>query len=116
MKLAVLSYSHHGRSIGRTARDLGHEIVGVMNGEEDPRTQLENEFGRPGFDTAGTCLDAVEAEAALISGKHIEILSHIQACMDRCILYLVDNFPKFVGLEPITMVGAECPTPCMVVR
>ena len=40
MKLAVLSYSHHGRSIGRTARDLGHEVVGVMDGEENPRTQL----------------------------------------------------------------------------
>ena len=34
MKLAVFSYSHHGRSIGRTAQDLGHEIVGVMDGEE----------------------------------------------------------------------------------
>ena len=34
MKLAVLSYSHHRRRIGRTARDLGHEIVGVMDGEE----------------------------------------------------------------------------------
>jgi len=91
MQLAVLSYSHHGRSIGRTARDLGHEIVGVMDGEENPRTQLENEFGCPGFDTAGACLDAVQPEAALISGKHIEIPSHIQACVDRRIPYLVDK-------------------------
>ena len=91
MKLAVLSYSHHGRSIGRTAQDLGHEIVGVMDGEENPRTQLKNEFGRPGFDTAGACLDAVQPEAALISGKHIEIPSHIQACVDRRIPYLVDK-------------------------
>ena len=91
MKLAVLSYSHHGRSIGRTTQDLGHEIVGVMDGEENPRTQLENEFGCPGFDTAGACLDAVQPEAALISGKHIEIPSHIQACVGRRIPYLVDK-------------------------
>ena len=44
MKLVVLSYSHHGRSIGRTGRDLGHEIVGVMDGEEGVRTQLESEI------------------------------------------------------------------------
>ena len=30
MKLVVLSYSHHGRSMGRTALGLGNEIVGVM--------------------------------------------------------------------------------------
>ena len=60
MKLAVLSYSHHGRSIGRTAQDLGHEIVGVMDGEEGPRTQLESVFGCSGFDTVGVCLDEVE--------------------------------------------------------
>ena len=96
--------------------DLGQEIAGVMDGEEGPRTHLESVFGCSGFDTVGVCLDEVEPEATLISRKHIEIPPHIQACMDRCILYLVDNFPKFVGLEPITMVGAECPTPCMVVR
>ena len=71
--------------------DLGHEIAGVMDGEEGLRTQLENEFGRPGFDTAGTCLGAVQPEAALINGKHIEIPSHIQACVDRRIPYLVDK-------------------------
>ena len=91
MKLVVLSYSHHGRGIGQTARDLGHEIVGVMDGEEDPRAELENEFGCPGFDAAGVCLDTVKPEAALISGKHIEMPSHIGACVDRRIPYLVDK-------------------------
>ena len=91
MKLVVLSYSHHGRSIGQTGRNLGHEIVGVMDREEGPRTQLEKEFGCPGFDTAGVCLDAVKPDAALVTGKHIEIPSHIQACVDRRIPYLVDK-------------------------
>ena len=98
MKLAVLSYSHHRRRIGRTARDLGHEIVGVMDGEENPRTQLENEFGCPGFDTAGACLDAVQPEAALISGKHIEIPSHIQ-------LVWIGVFPIWwINRSPIVLV------------
>ena len=91
MKLVVLSYSHHGRSIGRTGRDLGHEIVGVMDGEEGVRTQLESEFGCPGFDTASACLDTVKPDVALVTGKHIEIPSHIQACVDRRIPYLVDK-------------------------
>ena len=91
MKLVVLSYSHHGRSMGRTALGLGNEIVGVMDGEEGPREQLKSEFGCLGFDTAGACLDAVKPDAALVSGKHIEIPSHIQACVDRRIPYLVDK-------------------------
>lgn len=91
MKLAVLSYSHHGRGLARTARDLGHEIVGVMDGEEGPRTLLEEEFGCPGFDTAGACLDAGKPDAALITGKHRETPSHIQSCVDRRIPYLVDK-------------------------
>ena len=33
MELVVLSYSHHGRSMARTAHELGHEIVGVMDAE-----------------------------------------------------------------------------------
>ena len=33
MKLVVLSYSHHGRSLGRTAAGLGHDIAGIMMAE-----------------------------------------------------------------------------------
>ena len=33
MKLVVLSYSHHGRGMARTAHGLGHDIVGVMDGD-----------------------------------------------------------------------------------
>ena len=91
MKLVVISYSHHGRSLGRLASDLGHEILGVMDGEEGPREQMESEFGCPGFESAGACLEAVKPDAALVSGKHIEIPSHIQACVDRRIPYLVDK-------------------------
>lgn len=40
MRVVVLSYSHHGRGIGRVVRDLGHEIVGVMDGEEGARRTL----------------------------------------------------------------------------
>ena len=64
MRLVALSFSHHGRSIGRTARNLGHEIVGIMDGEEDPRSQLESKFGCPGFDTAAACLDSVKPDGA----------------------------------------------------
>ena len=91
MRLALLSYSHHGRGIGRTARDLGHEIVGVMDGELDPRKQLEDEFDCPGYETTAACLDACQPGAALVCGKHIEIPDHIQACVDRRIPYLVDK-------------------------
>ena len=91
MRLAVLSYSHHGRGIGRTARNLGHEIVGVFDSEAGPRQQLESEFDCPGFDAAESCLDKSRPEAALVTGRHIEIPSHIQACVDRRIPYLVDK-------------------------
>ena len=91
MKLVVLSYSHHGRSIGRSARGLGHEIVGVMDGEDNPRRQLESEFDCHGFETAGACLDTVKPDAALVTGKHIEIPSNIEARVDQCIPYLVDK-------------------------
>ena len=58
MKLAVLSYSHHGRSMARTAHGLGHEIVGVMDSEPAPRQQLMDDFQCPGFETAAECIDS----------------------------------------------------------
>lgn len=91
MKLVVLSYSHHGRSMARTAHALGHDIVGVMDSETDPRQQLAEDFQCPGFATAGECLDASKPNAALVAGKHIEMPSHVQACVDRRIPYLLDK-------------------------
>lgn len=91
MKIAVLSYSHHGRSMANTAQSLGHEIVGVMDAEHSPREQLANDFQCPAFDSAGNCLDATKPDAALVAGKHTEIPSHVQACVDRRIPYLLDK-------------------------
>ncbi|MCY4401672.1 MAG: Gfo/Idh/MocA family oxidoreductase [Candidatus Poribacteria bacterium] len=91
MKIVVLSYSHHGRSMALTAQSLGHEIVGVMDAEHSPREQLANHFQCPAFDTASNCLDAIKPDAALVAGKHTEIPSHVQACIDRRIPYLLDK-------------------------
>ncbi len=91
MKLVVLSYSHHGRSMARTANALGHEIVGVMDGEAAPRQQLADDFQCPGFAEVGVCLDASEPDAVLVAGKHTEMPSHVQACVDRRIPYLLDK-------------------------
>ena len=91
MKLVVLSYSHHGRSMARTAHALGHNIVGVMDSEAAPRQQLMDDFECPGFAEAGACLDVSKPDAALVAGKHIEMPSHVQACVDRRIPYLLDK-------------------------
>ena len=91
MKVVVLSYSHHGRSMARTAQGLGHEIVGVMDGEPTPRQQLMDDFQCPGYETAGECLDSSKPDAALVAGKHIEMPTHVQACVDRRIPYLLDK-------------------------
>ena len=91
MKIAVLSYSHHGRSMAQTAQSLGHEIVGVMDAEHSPREQLAHHFQAPAYDSAGNCLDATKPDAALVAGKHIEMPSHVQACVDRRIPYLLDK-------------------------
>ena len=89
MKLVVLSYSHHGRSMARTAHGLGHEIVGVMDAEAGPRQQLSDDFQCPGYETAAACLEASKPDAALVAGKHIEMPAHVQACVDRRIPYLL---------------------------
>lgn len=91
MKLSLLSYSHHGRSMARTAQALGHEIVGIMDSEHSPREQLAHDFQAPAFDSAGDCLDACKPDAALIAGKHNEMPSHVKACVDRRIPYLLDK-------------------------
>ena len=88
MKLVVLSYSHHGRSMARTAHGLGHAIVGVMDSESAPRQQLMDDFQCPGFETAAKCLDTSKPDAVLVAGKHIEMGDHVQACVDRRIPYL----------------------------
>lgn len=91
MKITVLSYSHHGRSMAQTAQTLGHEIVGVMDSEHGPREQLANYFQCPAYDSAGGCLDATKPDAVLVAGKHNEIPTHVQACVDRRIPYLLDK-------------------------
>ena len=37
MKIALLSYSHYGRSMAHTTEALGHEIVGAMDVEHSLR-------------------------------------------------------------------------------
>ena len=91
MKLSLLSYSHHGRSMARTAQSLGHQIVGVMDSEHSPREQLANDFQSPAFDSAGECLDACKPDAVLVAGKHNEMPAHVKACVDRRIPYLLDK-------------------------
>ena len=91
MRIALLSYSHHGRGMARAARTLGHEIVGVMDGEKAPRQQLADDFQCPGFDTAARCLDVVKPDAVLVAGKHTEMPQHVQACVDRRLPFLLDK-------------------------
>ena len=91
MRIAILSYSHHGRGIGGVVRDLGHEIAGVMDPEGGPRRQLAEYFDCVGYATAGACLDAVQPDAALVAGKHVEMPDHIMACVERRIPYLLDK-------------------------
>ena len=98
MKLVVLSYSHHGRSMARTAHGLGHEIVGVMDAEAGPRQQLSDDFQCPGYETAAACLDASQPDAALVAGKHIEMPDHVQACVDRRIRIFWTNPSRIVRI------------------
>ena len=91
MRLALLSYSHHGRGMGRAARELGHEIVGVMDAEEQPRHQLQIEFSCPGYVAAGECLDTTRPDAVLVAGKHTEMPAFVLACVDRHLPFLLDK-------------------------
>lgn len=91
MNLVVISYSHHGFTMGKFARNLGHEIVGVFDDEDEPRKQMVQEFNCPGYELIGTCLDQTQPDAVLVAGKHIEIPGYLQACVERRIPYLVDK-------------------------
>lgn len=91
MKVALLSYSHHGRGMANVARTLGHEIVGVMDAEDGPRQTLVEQFGCPGFTDANDCLISTKPDAVLVAGKHIEMPSHVQACVDQRIPFLLDK-------------------------
>jgi predicted dehydrogenase len=91
MRLALLSYSHHGRGMARVASELGHEIVGVMDAEEAPRQQLEEEFQCAAYQHADECLDEERPDAVLVAGKHTEMPEHIQACVARRLPFLLDK-------------------------
>ena len=77
--------------MARVARELGHEIIGVMDGEEEPRQQLRDEFQCPGYASAGECLDAQRPDAVLVAGKHTEMPDHVHACVDRRLPFLLDK-------------------------
>ncbi len=91
MRTALLSYSHHGRGMATTTRDLGHEIVAVMDAEQGPRQQLADEFQCPAYSSAGECLDASRPDAVLIAGKHTEMPDHVRACAERDLPFLLDK-------------------------
>ena len=91
MRIALLSYSHHGRGMANTTRDLGHEIVGVMDAEQGPRQQLADEFHCPAFSSAAECLDASQPDAVLVAGKHTEMPQHVMACAQRDLPFLLDK-------------------------
>jgi predicted dehydrogenase len=91
MKFALLSYSHHGLSIAKHVRELGHTVVGVMDPAAPERAQLVAEFGCPGFAVAGECLDSAAPEAAIVCGAHVAIPGYIQECVDRAIPFLLDK-------------------------
>ena len=91
MRIALLSYSHHGRGMASTTRDLGHEIVAVMDAEQGPRQQLADEFSCPAYSSAGECLDASRPDAALVAGRHTEMPQHVLACAQREIPFLLDK-------------------------
>ena len=82
MRAVVLSYSHHGFGMGRTAVQLGHELVGAFDPLESERTTMAETFGCPVFDTAAECLEAVKPDVALVSGRHTLAPSYLQACVD----------------------------------
>ena len=91
MRIALLSYSHHGRGMATTTRALGHEIVAVMDAEQGPRQQLADEFQCPAFSSAGECLDASRPDAVLVAGKHTEMPDHVRACAERDLPFLLDK-------------------------
>ena len=91
MRIALLSYSHHGRGMANTTRELGHEIVGVMDAEQGPRQRLADEFQCPAFGSADECLDSGRPDAVLVAGKHTEMPQHVLACAQRGIPFLLDK-------------------------
>ena len=91
MRTALLSYSHHGRGMATATRDLGHEIVAVMDAEQGPRQQLADEFNCPAYSSAGECLDASRPDAVLVAGKHTEMPDHVRACAERGLPFLLDK-------------------------
>ena len=44
MRIVIISYSHHGESIGRECVSLGHEIVGVADQEIKVLEELKEKF------------------------------------------------------------------------
>ena len=82
MRAVVLSYSHHGFGMGRTAVQLGHDLVGAFDLLESERTTMADTFGCPIFDSAAECLEAVQTDVALVSGRHTLAPDYLQACVD----------------------------------
>jgi predicted dehydrogenase len=77
--------------MARSARELGHDIVAVMDAEQGPRQQLQAEYQAPAYRSAAQCLDASRPDAVLVAGKHIEMPDHVQACVDRRLPFLLDK-------------------------
>ena len=63
----------------RSARKPGHEMMGAMDPDAPARDALAKEFGRPVFEDAGACLDAVRPDVALIAGKHVAAPGYVLA-------------------------------------
>ena len=61
----------------------GVELVGGADPSPDARDAFEHELGRPAFDSHEELLDAVDADAAVVSSPHAFHYDHAVACLDR---------------------------------
>ena len=91
MRAVVLSYSHHGFGMGRTAVQLGHELAGAFDPLESERSTMAETFGCPVFDTAAECLETAKPDIALVSGRHTLAPSYLRACVDAGVPCLFDK-------------------------
>lgn len=91
MRIVIISYSHHGESIGRECVSLGHEIVGVADQEIKVLEELKEKFNCPAYNDVQKCLDKSKPDIAVVCGKHVLIPTYLQACIDRRISFLVDK-------------------------
>ena len=94
MKIALIGYGKMGKMIEQIARDRGHEIVSIIDIDN------QQDFDSPAFASADVAIEFTAPQAAYGNylkawSKGVKVVSGSTGCVNRYLAKIMNQFPQY---------------------